>query len=77
LISEGGWILILQVVFPVFSVIALDYAVAMLLMAAPTAIVSYVKAVELAGDRDLASSIVMLSTLFSVFSYSFLLLLLG
>jgi hypothetical protein len=55
----------------------LDYRVTVLLLACPTAVITYILAVELGGDPDLAASIVMSSTLLSLASLPFWIWLVG
>lgn len=55
----------------------MDLGIAVLLSGTPTAAASYVLAQELHGNPRLASSIIILSTLFSVVSFTGLLMLLG
>jgi hypothetical protein len=55
----------------------MDLGIAVLLAATPTAAASYVMAQELGGNPRLASSIIILSTLFSAVSVTLLLLLLS
>jgi predicted permease len=54
----------------------LDFNLAVLMAGAPTAAASYVTAHQMRGNAELAGSIIMLSTLISVASYTVLLLLL-
>ena len=49
-----------------WGILGLDYRITILLLACPTAVVTYVMAVELGGDPDLSAAIVMLSTLVSM-----------
>ncbi|MEZ4600435.1 MAG: AEC family transporter [Syntrophotaleaceae bacterium] len=55
----------------------LDFNLAILMAGAPTAAASYVTAHQMRGNAELAGSIIMLSTLISVASYTVLLLWLG
>jgi malate permease and related proteins len=55
----------------------LDFRVTVLLLACPTAVVTYIMAVELGGDPALAASIVMISTLLSMASLPFWIWLVG
>lgn len=57
-----------------FNLNPLEKAVAILLAATPTAIATYVIAQELKGDLDIARSMVMLTTLLSIFTFTFYLL---
>jgi len=52
----------------------LDFSVGVMMIGSPTAAVSYIMASQMKGDTELASSIIILSTLFSIFSYSLILL---
>jgi predicted permease len=73
------------VLFPMLNLLILlpmhlstmDLGIAVLLAATPTAAASYVMAQELGGNPRLASSIIILSTLFSAVSVTLLLLLLS
>jgi predicted permease len=51
-----------------FDVSGLGYRITVLLLACPTAVVTYIMAVELGGDSKLSASIVMWSTLLSMAS---------
>jgi predicted permease len=46
----------------------LDFRITVLLLACPTAVVTYVMALELGGDPNLSAAIVMVSTLSSMIS---------
>ena len=46
----------------------LDYRLTVILLACPTAVVTYVMAAELGGDSDLSASLILLSTLISMIS---------
>ena len=46
----------------------LDYRLIVILLACPTAVVTYVMASELGGDADLSASLIVLSTLISMIS---------
>ncbi|KUJ96369.1 MAG: malate permease [Desulfonauticus sp.] len=59
-----------------FPIEPLEKAVALILAATPTAIATYVMAQELKGDLHLARSLVMLTTLLSIFSFTLYLFLL-
>ncbi len=59
------------------DVSGLDYRITVLLLACPTAVVTYIMAVELGGEPDLAASIVMISTLLSMASLPFWIWLVG
>ncbi|HCO12308.1 MAG TPA: AEC family transporter, partial [Desulfonauticus sp.] len=59
-----------------FPIDPLEKAVALILAATPTAIATYVMAQELKGDLHLARSLVMLTTLLSIFSFTLYLFLL-
>lgn len=60
-----------------FGITGLDYRVTVLLLACPTAVVTYIMAVELGGEPDLAASIVMISTLLSMATFPFWIWLVG
>ena len=47
----------------------LDLAIGVLMIGSPTAMVSYVMAAQMKGDTELAGSIIMVSTLFSIATY--------
>jgi malate permease and related proteins len=49
----------------------LDSRITVLLLACPTAVITYIMAVELGGNPDLAASIVLISTLLSMVSLPF------
>jgi len=68
--------LLTSVLLMALGVNGLDFAVGILLAGAPAATANYIMATELKGDAQLAGTIVMLSTLLSVFSYALLLFLL-
>ena len=53
-----------------------ELGIGVLLAATPTATASYIMAHQMKGDAELAASIVMLSTLLSIFSYTLILYLL-
>jgi predicted permease len=53
-----------------------DLGIGVLIAATPTATASYIMAHQMKGDAKLAGSIVMLSTLLSIFSYTLILYLL-
>jgi hypothetical protein len=59
------------------GIYGLDYRITVLLLACPTAVVTYIMAVELGGDPELAASIVMISTLLSMVSLPFWIWLVG
>ncbi|GAB4552834.1 MAG: AEC family transporter [Geothermobacteraceae bacterium] len=58
------------------GVTGLDLTVGLLLAGAPAATANYIMAAELKGDKELAGTIVMLSTLASAISYTLMLLIL-
>ncbi|MEW6237172.1 MAG: AEC family transporter [Candidatus Omnitrophota bacterium] len=59
-----------------FGVRGLDFSVGILMVGSPAATVSYIMASQMKGDAELAGSIIILSTLFSIFTYSLTLYLL-
>jgi predicted permease len=50
------------------QITGLDFSLTVILLACPTAVVTYIMASELGGDKELSASIIMLSTLISMFS---------
>ena len=59
-----------------FGIRGIDLAIGVLLAGTPTATATYILAHQLGGDAELAGSIVMMSTLFSAFTYTVALLIL-
>lgn len=72
-----GLPLLTALVMIIFSVQGQDFGIAVIMAGAPTAAATYVTAHQLKGNAELAGSIIMLSTLLSLFSYTMLLWLLG
>jgi hypothetical protein len=68
--------LLAAVILHALGVTGTDFAIGILLAGTPAATATYIMAHQLGGDAELAGSIVMLSTLGSVFSYTLCLLLL-
>jgi predicted permease len=50
------------------KVTGVDFRLTVILLACPTAVVTYIMAAELGGDKELSAAIIMLSTLISMFS---------
>jgi len=50
------------------QITGLDFRLTVILLACPTAVVTYIMASELGGDKELSAAIIMLSTLISMFS---------
>ena len=51
------------------QITGLDFRLTVILLACPTAVVTYIMSSELGGDKELSASIIMLSTLISMFSH--------
>lgn len=68
--------LIAAILLTASGVTGQDLAIGVLIAATPTATASYIMAHQMKGDAELAGSIVMLSTLLSIFSYTLILYLL-
>ncbi len=58
------------VLLALLGISGMDLAIGVLLAGTPTATATYILAYQLEGDAELAGSIVMMSTLFSAFTYS-------
>jgi predicted permease len=56
------------VLLQALGISGLDFRITVLLLACPTAVVTYVMALELGGDPNLSAAIVMVSTLSSMIS---------
>lgn len=54
-----------------------DFMAAILLLASPVAVLSYIMAAEMGGDRELAANLVLTTTFFSFISFSIILFILG
>ena len=57
--------------FKLFSILPDDYLPAMIVLASPTATLTYIMAKEIGGDPDFAVAVISISTLISSVSYGF------
>ena len=76
LIKLGLMPIVAALLLKLFQVGGTDFGIGILMAGTPTATATYIMADQMKGDAELAGSIVMLSTLCSALSYTFILLLL-
>jgi len=75
-IKAAGLPILAGLMLYAIGVRGLDFSVGILMIGSPAATVSYIMASQMKGDAELAGSIIILSTLFSIVTYSMTLYLL-